>query len=92
MNEMTATKRLAIVWLLLLVLTLVTGLSANFLSEVSAMVLVPVMAMASLIKARLILSYYLDLRQAPQWNQAFLAILIVLVAIVYLLQLVAYFK
>ena len=92
MNELTATKRLAIVWLFLLVLTLVTGLSANFLSEVLALALVPVMAMASLIKARLILSYYLDLRQAPQWNQAFLAILIVLVAIVYVLELVAYFK
>ncbi len=78
---MTATQRLILVWIALLGLTLVTGLAARALSEFSIMV--PVLALASLIKARLILSHYLDLRRAPDWNRAFLAILVALVLAVY---------
>lgn len=80
-------KRLALVWSVLLGLTLVTGLAANALFGLGAMG--PVLALASLLKARLILSHYLDLRRAPDWNRAFLAILIALVAAVYGLGFVA---
>lgn len=89
---MGATERLVSVWLVLLLLTLVTGLAAGALSAVSAVLLVPVLAFASILKTRLILSHYLDLRQAPQWNSAFLAILIALVTIVYTLEMIAYLK
>ena len=89
---MPATKRLLTVWLILLALTLATGLSAETLSQASATLLVPVLALASLLKARLILSHYLGLCRAPQWNQAFFAILIALAAIVYGFELVAFLK
>ena len=88
--QMHASNRLVIVWLSLLALTLLTGLAANALSAISAILVVPILALASLIKARLILSHYLGLRQAPDWNKAFLAILVVLVLIVYALELIAY--
>lgn len=78
---MAATQRLILVWIVLLGLTLVTGLAARALSEFAIMV--PVLALASLIKARLILSHYMDLRRAPDWNRAFLAILVALVLAVY---------
>lgn len=78
---MTTVKRLTLVWIALLGLALVTGLAAMALSEFAVMV--PVLALASLIKARLILGHYLDLRRAPDWNRAFLAILIALVLAVY---------
>ena len=81
MTSMAAKQRLILVWIFLLGLTLVTGLAAKALSDFSVMV--PVLALASLIKARLILSHYLDLRRAPDWNRAFLAILVALVLAVY---------
>ena len=87
---MSTSKRLLLVWLILLALTMATGIAAGVLSADAALLVVPILAVVSLFKAHLILNHYLGLRRAPEWNKAFLATLVVLVLIVYALELIAY--
>lgn len=85
---MAASKRLVLVWTSLLVLTLLTGMVTRSVQGSVGPVVLGILALASLAKARFILSHYLDLRQAPDWNKAFLAVLFVLMTAVYGLLLI----
>ena len=89
---MSDTRRLLAVWLALMALTALTGIAGRVTTanHLTAVFLVLV-ALASMAKARLILSHYLDLRRAPVWNRAFRAVLYSLVIIVYGLSAIASF-
>ena len=89
---MSDTRRLLTVWLVLMALTALTGIAGRVTTGngLTAVFLVLV-ALASMAKARLILSHYLDLRHAPRWNSAFRAVLYSLVIIVYGLSAIASF-
>ena len=90
---MSDVGRLVAVWLFLMALTALTGVAGGVAEQggLNAVVLV-LLGLASMLKARLILSHYLDLRRAPQWNRAFRAILYSLVIIVYGLSAIASYR
>ncbi|MCC0029247.1 MAG: cytochrome C oxidase subunit IV family protein [Brucellaceae bacterium] len=89
---MSDKRRLIAVWLGLMALTALTGIAGRVTGQsgLNAVFLV-LLALASMVKARLILSHYLDLRRAPDWNRAFDAVLYGVIIIIYGLSAVASF-
>ena len=81
---MPSFQRLTVTWIILLALTVVTG-AASALAGQSGFVAgaTLVLGLSSLLKARLIIADYLELRGAPQWQSVFTGILIALAATVY---------
>ena len=89
---MSDTRRLLTVWLALMALTALTGIAGRVTAQNGlTVVFLVLLGLASMAKARLILTHYLDLRRAPEWNRASRAVLYSLVIIVYGLSAVASF-
>ena len=76
-------------WLFLLALTLATAVAGLWSGEGPGWPWLLALGLVSFLKARTILSDYLDLRRAPDWRAGFLATTALLLAIVYGLSLVA---
>jgi len=90
---MSEQRQLIAVWLLLLALIGLTAISGRVTAQSGLTTLfLVILGLASMLKARLILSHYLDLRRAPGWNGAFRAVLYGLVVVVYGLSAIASFS
>lgn len=87
------TRRLVIVWAVLIGLTALTGFAGRVTGQANlTVVFLALLGIVSMIKARLILAHYLDLRRAPGWNRAFGAVLYALIVLVYGLSVIPAFN
>ena len=84
-------KRLTRAWLMLLALTAGTAVAGRVTATENGLALVWLVALGvvSMLKARMILMDYLDLKGARDWAAGFTAALVFLVAIVYGLSAIA---
>ena len=78
-------RRLLITWLALIALTIGTAFAGRVaVPEGSLPALwLGALALVGLLKARLILRHYLDLRRAPDWSAGFMFSLVLLSAVTY---------
>ena len=85
-------KRLTRAWLMLLALTAGTAVAGRVTATENGLALVWLVALGlvSMLKARMILMDYLDLKGARDWAAGFTAALVFLVAIVYGLSAIAW--